>query len=253
MGANLHLLATRLPGGALEASVLTFRTLRVGFPTARVMVWVNDVDPEARGAIIRAAAMVKAEVRELHRISHDVWISTLLDKADSPFWIADTDLVFWSAVEGFAAGHMAGRFEPEFVEQWSGTLHVQRLHTSLLFLDPNEIRRRLREWVNRWHPKGFPFAPLMEMVRQQYVPVDGHPPMFYDTCAGLYHAIGGKAFTAQQNAAFEHLHCGCYSHRINDALPGIQEVHAAIFQDVNAARGLQEQQNQFYQDHAILQ
>lgn len=252
MSAAVHILVTRLPGGLLDASLLTFKTLRVGFPTAPVTIWINDVDPETRGAVLNLAQQAGAECREIPRIMHDSWIAGLLDNCQKPFWIADTDLVFWDSVEGFGQPFaIEGRFEPDFREPWSGTQHVRRLHTSLLYLDPEKIRQKVREWAARWHPKGFPFSPWMELVRQQYIPVSDRAPLFYDTCAALYQAIGGHAFTTEQNAAFEHLHCGTYGQRMRQAIPGLTEAHRRIFQDVNAAKGLQATQEEFYRQNAL--
>lgn len=183
--------------------------------------------------------------------AHDLWVAALLGDSLYPFWIVDTDIVFWSSVEGFASGFLLGRYEPTFLEPWTGTQHVERLHTSLLYFDPAPIRQAIRSWMASYHPKGFPFLPDVQLVRQHYVPQRDKPALFYDTCAALFNAIGGTPFTLEQDSAFEHLHCGVYSNRINEALPGITDVHKAVFADLNAARGLREQQSTFYQDHAL--
>lgn len=250
--AGVQILATRLRDGWLDATLLVFRTIRVGFPTLPVTVWTNALDPETHKAVVDCADSVKATVRPIPRqIAHDAWVEALLANCPTPFWIADTDLVFNDAVERFASAPMTGRLEPAFLEPWSGTQHVERLHTSLLYLDPQAIRDRVRVWESQWHPKGFPFRPITELVRQTYVPVAGKPPLFYDTCAALYHAIGGVAFTPEQDAVFNHLHCSTYVQAMSESIPGLKDAHARIYAQPKEAGALPEQQRTFYTQHAI--
>lgn len=240
----VHILTTCHNLDLLPATLLVFRTLRVGFPTAEVYVWGNNLPLEAEQAVRRSGE----RFTPLGATSHDAWIERLLDNSHSPFWICDTDIVFWSSVETFPGDSLlAGRYEPAFREPWSKTQKVDRLHTSLLWFNTLPLRQAIREWIARWHPKGFPFVPESELIRQQFIPQGaGKPPLFYDSCAGLYQALGGQAFTEEQNAAFEHLHCGVYSDRISSALPGLPAVHQAVWADTNAARGLLAQQANFY-------
>lgn len=251
---SVHVLATCLNLSLLDNTIMVFRTLRTGFPTAKVWVWGNKLGVVESASVEAACKDVGAAYTPLHtRIAHDVWIEGLLDAAKEGFWVCDTDMVFWGAVEGFAAGRMAGRLEPAFVEPWSKTHKAERLHTCLLWLDAPAIRAAVKEWLLQWHPVGFPFFPEVQLVRQTFVPQgSGKPPLFYDTCAGLWQAIGGTAFTEAQNAAFGHLHCGTYADRIERALPGIGEVHRAVWPNLEAARGLRTQQQQFYADNAII-
>lgn len=231
-----------------------FKTLRVGFPDANVNVWINQASQTLLSAFDWIVSEPGYKVIASGIWRHDQWIEALLERSPEPFWIVDTDVVFFDRMPEPGDAALMGRYEPAFVEPWTGTHRVERLHTCCLYLNPDLIWQQTREWMVRWHPKGFPFQPSVEMIRQHYVPQGaGQAPLFYDTCSGLYRAIGGRAFTDEEDARFEHLHCGSYSQRINGALPGIREVHSAVFRDVNAARGLRTQQNQFYKDHAILQ
>jgi len=244
----VHILATCLNEALLDATLLVFRTLRAGFTSNAATVWLNGLSPAQAARVAEAAAQARcATVPVARRIAHDAWIAGLLDRGSTPFWIADTDLVFWRPLPSPPTDtFLAGRYEPPFREPWSKTDCVARLHTSLLYLDPPRIRALVREWAARWHPAGFPFQPQFELIHQHFMPQSGQPPFFYDTCAGLYQAIGGTPFSDEQNACFEHLHCGTYSDRIATALPGLPAVHASVIKATEAARGLSKSQAEYY-------
>lgn len=253
MTTNVHILATCLSPELISATTLVFKTLRTGFPDASVSVWCNDLKPRQRAIVSSAARESGCDLFDLPPTSHDVWIERMLEHSPAPFWVLDTDVVFFGKVEpAIPDAALCGRFEPAFFEPWSKTHKVERLHTSLLWLNPRLIHQQIRLWIGKWHPKGFPFTPQVDLIRQHYVPRAGNEPLFYDTCAGLYNAIGGAAFTDDQNAAFEHLHCGTYSDRIAVVMPGIVGVHKAVISDCGNAKGLSQQQSKFYQEHAIL-
>lgn len=251
MIAHVHILATHLDGEAIEGTLLVFRTLRVGFPTADVHIWGNGLSLTDEHTVRSAA--VRCSFTPLSLTSHDRWIASLLDNSLTPFWVCDTDMVFHASVEAFVSADAAisGRYEPPFIEPWSKTNKVDRLHTSLLWLDPVKIRSAVREWLGQWHPKGFPFLPMVELIAQHYVPCGAaNAPLFYDTCAGLFQAIGGQRFTEEQNAAFDHLHCATYVGRMNEAVKGLAAAHASIYRGQLDAPSLRQSQRDFYAAHA---
>lgn len=256
MTESVAILATCINQDVSESATWVLETVRVGFPTASVTVFGN-------GLPLKLETEVKAMCRDANctylplasRTTHDRWISKIVDLAQGPVWVVDTDVVFWASMEQWTwDALMAGRFEPGFVEPWTHTHRVPRLHTCVLRLDPPKLRPAMKEWISRWHPKGFPFLPQVEFVCQHYVPQGtAEPPMFYDTCTGMYQALGGQSFTDEQNAAFDHLHCGVYADEVtNGALSGLMDVHRAAYRDRETARGLYRQQQEFYSRYAIL-
>lgn len=251
MNPLVHILASCLDVSRIEGTRLTFRTLRTGFPSADVVVWGNRlpalVEDTLKTDCLKCGAVYVPSPR---RIGHDEWIEELLAKGKRPFWIADTDLVFWRKVEDWTAPVMLGRFEEAFVEPWTQTHKPSRLHTSLLYFNPEAIGEAIRDWLVPLHPSGFPFLPCVEMVKQHFVPRIGQPPLFYDTCCGLYQSIGGTAFTPDQNKAFDHLHCATYAHRIQTAIKNIVQVHDAVYADIEKARYLANEQSAFYAANA---
>jgi hypothetical protein len=90
-------------------------------------------------------------------------------------------------------------------------------------------------------------------TRQYFIPRRGKKTLFYDTTAGLWHALGGKPFTEKQNACFEHLHCGSYSDAVGKCpeLKDLPAVHEQILKQPSLAKGIQKQQNEFYRSRAV--
>ncbi len=254
MKINVHILATHLTGASLGGTLLTFKTLRIGFPKANVTVWGNGLSAQSDRIIHAAARCVDCAYIASPATSHDKWCAFLLESSKEPFWLADTDLVFHRSVEDFASDkdYLVGRFESPFLEPWSKTQKVARLHTSLLWINPSLVNELVRRWMWKWHPNGFPFAPQIELVRQHYLPQgENRAPLFYDTMAGLYQAIGGRSFTEEQNEAFDHLHCGTYVHRMNNAVPGLRQAHEAIYQNAISAKSIRPTQEAFYRQQAL--
>jgi len=248
MTTKVCILATCLNGN-LNPTLLVFGSIRVGFPTAEIMVFGNGLKPVEVPVVKAVCEHNRCTFVSLPRVSHDRWIELMLEQSPCAFWICDTDVVFHSSVEGFVNEDtvLKGRYEAPFVEPWSKTTKAERLHTSLLYLNAPALRLKMCAWVRKWHPAKFPFAPTTEFVRQHFVPVGfANPPVFYDTCAGLYLALGGERFTDEENGAFDHLHCGTYVDRMLNVIPGLAEAHAAIYAQPETSKLLKENQKEFY-------
>ena len=261
MKPTVHILATVRNPALLDAALLVFRTLRTGFPTARVQVWGNGLSAAHCHVLEIASAGRGCEFHNLPDTFHDAWIAGLIATQNEPFWICDTDIVFFESVEAWpdstfrnpqSALPFAGRYEPEFDEPWTQTLHVARLHTCLMWIDPAQTRVAQREVFNRipepW--RGTANFPLVEM---SFIPTLAPAPsqrgmLCYDTMAGLYQAGYGRSFTALQNAAFEHLHCATYADLAGPHLGNgrMQEMHRRVYADPQSARGLYAQQLAYY-------
>src|SRR5262245_61557198 len=214
MQTHVHILASVPKPEALDAAKLVFKTLRVGFPTAEIWVQGNGLDVEAAGEIM---AQVKSLTGTAHytwsraMVPHDQWLERLICEAPgtTPTWVCDTDMVFFGPVEQFKPEYasLAGRFEPAFHEEFTDTVHVERLHTCLLHFLPGQLRAAMREVTGRW-PTYPPFFRTSQtaLIRQTFVPRRKEKTLFYDTAAGLWHAGIGQAFPPDIDAAFEHLH-----------------------------------------------
>jgi len=255
MIAPVHILVTIRRPELLPAALLVFRTLRTGFPQAPVLVWGNGLTAAEQSRVERDLATLESQwVTNLTGTSHDAWIEQLINTQTGPFWICDTDMVFFAPVPPPAAGTVfSGRYEPEFDEEWTGTRHVERLHTCLMYFDPSAVRAAIRGWQARI-PSPWRDSAQFPLVRQHFIPIrsalNARPETaFYDTTAGLWHAGLGTPFTPEQDAAFEHLHCGTYADVVDaPSLGNLRAVHQSVYENPAAARGLKQAQDHYYQE-----
>lgn len=238
---KVHIIVTCFNPALVDASLLVFKTIRVGFPTAEIIVYGNELSPNV-------LAQMPFPVRTIQsRISHDHWIETLIHNQHEPFWIVDTDVVFFDSVEHFQAPMFGGRFEPEFRDDWTRSTHVACLHPSLMYFDPVAIRCALFQWRLEHIPKYFPNV-ISNLIRQQMTVRNGET-IFHDTCSGLHHAFGGTAFDEDMNKRFEHLHCGAVSDAIAKdvaELKDLEHIHHAVCANPELAKGLMTQQMAYY-------
>lgn len=255
MKPTVHILARVRKPELLPAALLTFQTLRVGFPTARVQVWGNALGLQEEAVAMRACQAVEADYVNISATSHDAWIESLLLESCSPFWICDTDVAFWKSLEdGAAQQHrpteFAGRFEPEFLEPWTDTVRVERLHTCLMYIDPAGTRAAIRKFMSRI-PEDLRQSAQFPMVREYFIPVRNGKTLFYDTMAGLYQAGAGTPFTEGQNDCFDHLNCATYADLIAPHLdvPDLQEQHKLVYANPALLRGARHAQAKFYERH----
>lgn len=251
MNPVVHILATVRNPRLRAGTLLVFKTLRTGFPTWNVRVYGNGLAGESNELVANAAAEAGAFYVRMPPITHDEWINNLLLVEGQPFLVCDTDMVFWRNMEEVLHPPqiMSGRYEPEFQEEWTNSLHVERLHTCLMYLNPQGFRAAQAEYLTRHVPIVFPQARI-ELVRQHFVPRLGQLPMFYDTMAGAWHALQGEPFGELQNSAFEHLHCATYADEIGkcDSLRDMAAMHQAVYDNLGLAHGLRQKQAQWYEE-----
>jgi len=251
--AVVHILATVRKPELLPAATLVFDSLRTGFPDATVKVWGNALTPPAETLVRMAAGRCEASFCNLPPTVHDVWIETLVKRSFFPFWVVDTDVVFFGELPVCpASGIIAGRFEPQFHEEWTRTLHVERLHTAVMWIDPSALREAAREWMARF-PQPWRSSAEFPWVRQCFVPAKDGLPLFYDTMAGVYHAMPERcsAFSEPLDECFEHLHCGGYVDLVAAETESgfgasLQSFHQRVFVNPEAARGARLRQAEYY-------
>lgn len=249
MNPTLHILATVRKPELLDAALLVFKTLRTGFPDAPVRVWGNALPARIMTAVVRECARIGAQFDNLPATVHDAWIESLVEESQQPFWICDTDVVFFDRVPAPPPGTaLSGRFESACMEDWTQSLHAERLHTALLYFNPSLVRTAMRAYRAQvpapWgESANFPF------IRQHFIPTRGSGILCYDTCAGLWQAGIGTPFTEEQNDAYEHLHCATYADLIDRNLDAgkLRSMHDAVYQNPERARGLRRSQEPYYQ------
>lgn len=245
---RVHILVTVRKPGLYPAADLIFQTLRVGFPTAAVTVQANGCRPEILARLADRCEEVKAHlVTGMPPTQHDYWLGRLVEVSHEPFWICDTDMVFFDSMEGLNLPALAGEYQPTFLEEFTGTIHVDRLHSALLWIRPVAVRDAIRQYCSKC-PDPPAVQPERVLIHQTYIPTPNGT-LFYDTAAGLYHAIGGKHFDQPVLARFEHLQCATYVDLIQPKLedaPGLADLHQRVYSDPQAAKGIRAQQQAYY-------
>ncbi len=253
MTPTVHILATCTNPALLPSTLLVFDTLHIGFPNAAVKVHGNHLVGEAAGLVFAAATAAGAEYQNSDRERiHGGWMRQVVDEATGPVVFLDTDVVFWAAVEGwqFETG-LAGRYIRRFRCPFTRCVTEPRLHTSLLFVDPERLRAELAAHQLSFHESRFnPRADLWRAVTVPERTRAGVVNHFHDTACLAYQAVGGTSFTEDQLGAYDHLHAGTWADELDPAVPGLLAGHAAVWQDRNAARGLWRQQNDWFAQHA---
>lgn len=202
---DVHILVTCRNPELKAMSLLVFDTIRVGFPTARIHVYLNDIKDEE---IIARCKEFDPGPGRMITIHHN-WIQMLIDALVHPFVICDTDAIFYSKVEDWEfTTALAGYRMPEFHDEFTGAITRSRLHTSLMFIDPAKFRQATAHYERDFQQTVFnPFASYVDPL---CLPLNGRG-YFYDTMAMAYHAIGGTEFTQQQKSAYFHFHYGTLS------------------------------------------
>ena len=255
MTPTVHILATCTDLSLLPSTLLVFKTLRVGFPTARVEVWFNELPGDALTELAVAAAAVRAFPKPLERAQrHGEWMRGIVETSDTPIVFVDTDMVFHAPVESwqFETG-LAGRYLRRYLCPYTKCVTEPRLHTSLLFVDPGQLHDQLDIYSRTFHESRF--NPLVDLWSAVTIPertragVVNH---FHDTACLAYQAVGGTSFTTEQLDAYDHLFAGTY---LNDLAPALSDcdlsaLHAAAHRDPASIRGAWRSQNDWYARHA---
>lgn len=195
----------------LYGSELIFRTLRVGFPNARVSIVDNASLPEARPRIAALARENECEFRQIDGPGtvHDRFLEeTLASVAEAdggPLVFLDPDLCLWGSCEdldfeGLIAGKMVTAHEDPRLQ----CVVMPRLHTSFLWI-PNP--RRLRDEIERIRSFHFDFRPFLPFSVKL-----GDAWIRYDTGASLFAALGERvsAFGERHLDLYDHIFCGAH-------------------------------------------
>ena len=242
---NCHILAKCSSPKRIKSLLLVFRSIRVGFPKANLFVYGNNLDPRIIPHLFKAMDRKGCQYRNINLLPKGEWIEKLIQSERAPFWICDTDMVFFDSVEDWKFDLFGGRYEPEFIEPWTQTQHMARLHPSLMYFNPVKLRQTIRGWPGK---HDFFSSMQMNLFRWHWVPELGCRLKFYDVCAGLHHAFMGTAFSENQNEAFTHLFCGSYAH-LSDTYKEHRAMQEFAFETPFLTKGLWKVQLAWYKEH----
>lgn len=242
----VHILANVIDETAVEMSTLVFKTIRVGFPTAQIVVWGNGLNYDAVRESALSADCILNEHCDAH--SHDQFIARrVADEHGQRVVFCDTDMIFYESVEDWQFDQpLAGMFEPKHRNPVTRAVHFPRLHTCLLWVQVSEFYDALEAWKQTLQPG--PFTPEFSPLRQQWIPWSRQL-HFADTAAMAYAAIGGQHFTEQQLNAFAHLQCGTWSKYVEPHIPGLRESHRMAMDRPELFRGNWKTHKEWYERH----
>lgn len=244
---KVFVLATCRKEELLPYTLLVFKTIRVGFPTAEISVIGNDLPNYAQGALLKECSATGCSFSNGPETIHHKWIEMLGESQTEPFVISDTDMIYYDKVEDWRFNTpIAGCRIPEFKDEFTGAITRSRLHTSLMFIDPclcSEKMDSIESSVNLT-----PFNPLANLIYPACIPLNGEM-YFYDTMSMMYHAIGGTSFSEKQRDAYFHFNFGTISDivlpRLNRA-DEIQSARSAILENPKLGRGVWRWQDAHY-------
>lgn len=245
---KVRILATARKEELLSYTLLVFKSLRVGFPTAEVIVTGNALPGWALAFVEASCEKAGCRFENGPETIHHDWISRLLIEESEPFVLSDTDIIYYQKVEDWAfETALAGFRVPEFFDEFTNAITRSRLHTSLLYIDPVKVREQVNAYESQFPVT--PFNPLMNLIAPVCLPFNGRG-MFHDTCSLLFHAIGGTPFTDQQKESYAHLNFGTLEDLVLPRLTnGEQMKHARhmILNHPEAGRGLWRSQMEHYE------
>lgn len=247
------ILATCRNEELLPYTTLVFKTIHVGFPDTEVFVTGNELTATALEKTEAAALGASCKFTNLPKQTHQKWIQKLIAEQKEPFWICDTDMVFYQSVEDWEfTAALAGYRVPEFYDEFTKMVTRSRLHTSLMRIDPFAMRVACSKyWLAH---RTTEFNPFLEMWDPIVVPLNGRS-YFYDTMAVAYHALGGQEFTDEQKNAYFHFHFGSFSDLVLPALSAGEGMKAArniILEDPSQGIGMWRAQDEYFEKSQLF-
>lgn len=239
---------------------MVFDTLRVGFPKAHVTVYDNAIGDSVPSIAVKIQPVFRVadEVIELiTQTDHSTWIEQLIREENEPFYLCDTDIVFWGSVEelDFAGAPLAGRLVPRFFDSFTNCITLPRLHTSLLYVDPVLVRQKMCEYFEQF--PATPFNPRPDLIRPKFFPVRNPNTgkldnFFHDVCCLLYQVVGGTIFRERELDKFDHLNFGTISDVVAPHYPeqDFREAHFVAFENPSLMRGNWRKDDLWYRSRA---
>ena len=260
-----------------DACTLCLSSLRVGFPTAKIVVWVNDTGPVPFARVLNDAEKCLGRSKNIaspdsrtpvfssvggnalivpleKKMHHAEWMRMVLSTAEDagvPLVIVDPDCIFWENCENMQVPEgtlLAGHRVPTMWNDFAHCRSVARIHTSFMVMpEPDRLMRVLRDvypWCFKPAGEYCPCDPFSPAVRF-YV----GEPVFWDTCANLYQMLIGCAdesvydFGPDEFKRYDHLNSASFFDVMLERLPdkeGFAYVHRFLSkpEDRHKLRGL---------------
>lgn len=241
---------------ALYGSTLIFKTLRIGFPSAKVTIVDNASVPGAR-MIIEGLAMTHGckYVQLENRVAHYQFIEWVVNNNLGPVALLDGDICLWENCEGWSFGDRlyAGRYIPKFRDEFTQTITEERVHPSFVWIDDCE---KLRSEIEKIKDKYFCFLPFHHQMFKSPDTSEWH---FQDTLGLLYQALKERVslFTEKELSAYDHLFAGSYYSLLLETINNKQDrellrkTHDLGKTDFMKLKGIWKLQNDYFRRRAV--
>jgi len=237
----------------LYGSELIFRTLRVGFPTARVTVVDNASLPEVQPRLAALAREQGCEFRALPApgVEHAVFLERTLGEVATgeggTVVFLDPDICLWESCEGWQFDALlAGKQVDAYDDDMLQAVSMPRVHTSFLWVPD---ARRLWDEIGRIRAAHFDFRPFLSFSFKL-----GDAWVRYDTGASLFAAIADRVafFTPEHRDHYDHIYCGSHldllEPRMSQALRDLTLITHRLARagDLDALKGLWRRQERVW-------
>lgn len=247
---NVHVLVSCRNLELWKFSTLVFDSIRVGFPTANIVVWDNHLVFNREVLLLDIVNKLGDNIRiEKDHVLHDEWINNLIEIEKEPFWIVDTDVVFFNNMENFNFGFHSiidGIYCPRFRDQFTKYLTFQKLHTCVMRINPNRIKERAYKEEVFFAPSNI--EPTITARRKLFNINNDRRTYIYhhDTMSELYHTLGGDKFTDEMKYCFGHINCGTYADLVDKKIPDYLARCHQLADNPELLRGSWKNDEEFY-------
>lgn len=235
----------------LWASTMIFKTLRTGFPTAKVYVYDNCSCDEARKEIEAAARESSCDFAGLTEpIEESDFLRETISKESGQVVFLDTDIYFWDNCEEYTAEALvSGRYIPEYIDDIYNAIMYSRLHSSFLWIkDAKKLNEKISK-LNETYPDLDPF--------NSYRIADNDLWYQYDIAARLYSVLDKdnfSSFDSDMLSKYESLYMGAKfflleqkDHFSKSELYGlIEEWHDLYKEEPEQIKGMQSAQDNYF-------
>ena len=182
--------------------------------------------------------------------THHQWIEMLCSTEREPFWICDTDVIFFESMEDKKLfGSIGGWRIPEWDDEFTKCTTRARLHPCLMYIKPAELAEDIAAFKGSYNSMD-DISPLPDLFAPLVVPLDGRH-YFYDVCGMLHHAVIGESFSDEIKEKFFHFNFGTISDRVLPWLKNGQKMASAremVLQNPHLGRGAWRLQEDYYRE-----
>lgn len=238
-----------------KTGTLFLSTIRTGFPTAEIFVYDNaSIEPYASDLLCGHDELNLRCIRHFNRRHHARWIEQMVHDHCGELIIIDPDVIFWSSCEEWKWPQtifpIGGFHIPDHWSEYANCLYASRLHTSFLWIKSTEVLRTEIAKKDLWPKCPIPDYFPQDLFMNQINYINGTP-VFHDTCANLYHALGGWCFDETHLNCYDHLNCGSFLPWVENRFKqkeAFREVHRLAIEDPQKLKGYWREIKNYYNE-----